>query len=161
MNLDNTNRYNHLLQNEEYHTILIELEGSHNPDDMLVMGIAYYKLNQVEQANTIFENLYSSYPTNEIAAYFIITKLKLNDFMGASKIYNALCYEENKAILSDIQSNCIEKAINRCLFLQSIPIEGPNLEPAHTIEQDIDNKNYKAVIDKLASTFETKSCSCC
>lgn len=161
MSVDNTSRYNQLLQSEEYHAILIELEGSSNPDDMLVMGIAYYKLNQIDKAHAIFENLHTSYPSNEISAYFIITKLKYNDLMGASKIYNELCCEENKAILADIQSNCIEKAINRCLFLQSIPVERPNLEPAPTVEQDVNNSNYKAAIEKLDSKFDTTSCSCC
>ena len=161
MSVDNTNRYNELLKSEEYHTILIELEGSSEPDDMLVMGIAYYKLNQIDKAHVIFENLYTSHFSNEVAAYFIITKLKHSDLMGASKIYNELCYEENKAILADIKSKCIEKAINRCLFLQSIPVERPTLEPASTVEQDVNNSNYKAAIEKLASKFDTTSCSCC
>ena len=161
MSVDNTSRYDQLLQNEEYHTLLIELEGSSNPDDMLVMGIAYYKLNQIDKAHAIFEDLFTSYPSSEVSAYFIITKLKYNDLMGASKIYNELCYEENKAILANIKSNCIDEAINRCLFLQSIPVERPNLEPAPTVEQDINNSNYKAAIEKLDSKFESKSCSCC
>ncbi|RAP24730.1 hypothetical protein DID73_01225 [Candidatus Marinamargulisbacteria bacterium SCGC AG-343-K17] len=161
MSVHNASRYDELLQNEEYHTILIELEGTSNPEDLLVKGIAHYKLNQADEANTVFKNLHASYPSNEITAYFIITKLKLNDVMAASKLYNELCFEENKAILNDIKSNCLEQAINRCLFLQSIPVERPNLEAAATVEQDINNSNYKAAIEKLAPKAETSSCSCC
>jgi len=149
MTVHNTNRYDELLQNEEYQTILIELEGSRNPDDLLVKGIAHYKLNQADQANAIFEDLHATYPSNEITAYFIITKLKLNDVISASKLYNELCLEQNKAIIEDLQSNCIEQAINRCLFLQSIPVERPNLEAASTVEEDIQNSNYKAAIERL------------
>ena len=149
MNVHDTNRYDELLQNEEYQTILIELDGCNSPDDQLVKGIAHYKLNQADKANEIFEPLHTQHPSNEITAYFIITKLKLNDVMSASKLYNDLCFRENKAILADIEAKHIEQAINRCLFLQSIPVERPNLDAAETVEQDVTNSNYKAAIEKL------------
>ena len=70
MSVHNTNRYDELLQNEEYQTILIELDGCNGPDDQLVKGIAHYKLNQADKANEIFETLHTQHPSNEIHGLF-------------------------------------------------------------------------------------------
>jgi len=161
MSLTNKKRYESLLKNEEFHTLLIELEGINEPYEKFLKGIAYYKINQAEKANNIFEELYQNFPSNEISAYLIITKLKLNDIMAASKLYNELCFEENKDILADIKANQINQAINRCLFLQSIPIERPQLNPAETVEEDITNSNYQSALQKLYANESKKSCNCC
>ena len=39
MNVHDTNRYDELLQNEEYQTILIELDGCNSSDDQLVKAL--------------------------------------------------------------------------------------------------------------------------
>ena len=161
MSVTDKKRYESLLKNEEFHTLLIELEGCNEPYDEFLKGIAYYKLNQADKANEIFEALNKTHPSNEISAYLIITKLKLNDIISASKLYNELCIEENRAILNDIQNKEYNQAINRCLFLQSIPVERPRLDPSESLEGDINNSNYKAAIDKLMQHGESKSCSCC
>lgn len=161
MSVANKKRYESLLKNEEFHTLLIELEGINEPYETFLKGIAYYKLNQTEKANDIFEELNQHFPSNEIIAYLIITKLKLNDIIAASKLYNELCFEENKAILTDIKTNHINQAINRCLFLQSIPVERPQLKPAETVEADITNSNYSAALQKLYANGSEKNCSCC
>tara|TARA_Y100000590_G_scaffold38596_1_gene41400 strand:- start:32 stop:517 length:486 start_codon:yes stop_codon:yes gene_type:complete len=161
MNVKQKDRYEQLLESEEFHTLLIELENSNHPDEQLFKGIAHYKLNQPEQAETIFESLHKTYPSNEITTYLIITKIKLNDIISATKLYTELCLEENKAILDDIKNNQMENAMNRCLFLQSIPIERPQTEPAATVEEDINQCNYKAALDKLSTNASEKSCECC
>jgi tetratricopeptide (TPR) repeat protein len=161
MSVKDKKRYESLLKNEEFHTLLVELEGNNDPYELFLKGIAYYKTNQAEKANQIFEELHQNFPSNEISAYLIITKLKLNDIMAASKLYNELCFEENKDILADIKENHINQAINRCLFLQSIPVERPQLDPAKTVEEDITNSNYQAALQKLHAIAPQKSCDCC
>lgn len=162
MSVTNKERYESLLKNEEFHTLLVELEECEAPYEKFLKGIAYYKLHQAEKANELFEELNTTVPSNEVSAYLIITKIKLNDLMAASKIYNDLCFEENKKIIADINARQLNQAINRCLFLQSIPVERPQLPPAKTVEADITNSNYKAAIEKLLQKEDHPSnCSCC
>ena len=161
MNVTKYKRYESLLKNEDFETLLVELDEINEPYEQFLKGIAYYKINQAEKANDIFEELHQNFPSNEISAYLIITKLKLNDIMAASKLYNELCFEENKDILADIKANQINQAINRCLFLQSIPVERPQLNPAETVEEDITNSNYQAALQKLYANESKKSCDCC
>ena len=108
----------------------------------------HYKLNQADKANEIFETLHTQHPSNEITAYFIITKLKLNDVMSASKLYNELCFRENKAIQLILKLSILSKPLT-AVFLQSIPVERPNLDAAETLVQDITNSNYKSAIENL------------
>ena len=157
MSVSNKKHYEEMLKNEEFHALLIELENCNEPYDQFLKGIAYYKLNQAEKANELFETLNKTHPSSEISAYLIITKLKLNDLMSASKLYNELCFEENKAILADIESKNYNQAINRCLFLQSIPVERPTLEPSENIQTDVNNSNYQSVINKLTNHKQSSS----
>ena len=162
MNAATKNHYETLLENEDFHSLLIELEGQNDPYQQFLKGIAHYKLNQVETANDYFEAVNKTHPSNEVSAYLIITKLKLNDLVSASKLYNALCIEENKAILKDINCKHYNQAISRCLFLQSIPVERPQLSPGDTVHIDVTNNNYKAALNKLHQlNSDSKSCTCC
>ena len=149
MSVTDKHHYEELLKNEEFHALLIELEDCNEPYHQFLKGIAYYKLNQADKANLLFETLNKTHPSNEVSAYLIITKLKLNDLMSASKVYNTLCIEENTLILTDIENKNYNQAMNRCLFLQSIPVERPQLEPSDCIATDVNNSNYNAVIEKL------------
>jgi len=77
-------------------------------------------------------------------------------------VYNTLCIEENKLILTDIENKNYNQAMNRCLFLQSIPVERPQLEPSDCIATDVNNSNYNAAIEKLHELNSNRhSCDCC
>jgi tetratricopeptide (TPR) repeat protein len=162
MSVASQKHYETLLKNGDFHSLLIELEGQDDPYHQFLKGIAHYKLNQAEKANVYFEAVNKTNPSNEVSAYLIITKLKLNDIISASKLYNALCFEENKAILKDIHSRNYNQAISRCLFLQSIPVERPQLAPGDTLQSDVTNSNYTAALLKLHElNGSSKSCECC
>ena len=116
---------NELLQNEAYTTIISECkdQGNLSDENQLLLGIAYYKTDDYQTAETIFETLNTTNPTNEISTYLIICKIKLEKLLEALKLYETLCIEENKAIIEFITNKDYQNALNLTLFLKSIPLE--------------------------------------
>lgn len=123
MNLEE--KIENLFIEENYKEIIIELKTkkSLSEKNQLFLGIAYYKTEQYELADSLFENLYQNCPTNEITTYFIITKIKLNQLLSALSIYDKLCNEEIKQIIKFISNKDYFSALNLTLFLKSIPLD--------------------------------------
>ena len=121
------NELESLLQNESYDEIINTINKINNPSNeaALYKGIAHYKLNQFNEAETIFEVLNIEAPSNEITVYLIICKIKSEKLMEALQLYAALCTTQNKIIIEFIQNNDYENALNLTLFLKSIPLDLP------------------------------------
>ena len=124
-----------LLVNEAYSEIINECEKQSqlSDDHKLFLGIAYYKTDAFEKAESIFEQLNKENPTNETITYLIICKIKTNNLLEALKEYEALCESQNKILIQLIQSKQYKDALNLTLFLKSIPLELPKKE-AHGSE---------------------------
>ena len=137
-----------LLQNEDYSGIINTFKDSTNPEEVLLLGIAHYKREDYKSAESIFSALYKNNPTIEIAGFLIICKLKLNDLNNATAFYKELCKNENKNIISDLESNQIEQVKNRCLFLLSIPIETSH-DPNRSLHEALNHFDYKTIINEL------------
>lgn len=147
-----------LLLNEDYETIIKECNQNKSDENQLFLGIAYYKKNQFELAEKIFETLHTTNPTNEITTYLIITKIKLEKLMEALHLYEALCKQENEHIIEFIKTNDFSSALNLTLFLKSIPLEAPKQECDSDELIDLVNANDYTKLS-LALAEKTKSSS--
>ena len=116
-----------LLLNENFEQIINSLGTTSNLSDenQLFLGIAYYKTEKFELAESIFNNLYETNPTSEITTYLIITKIKLNLLLDALSIYENLCKTELPSIIEYINKKEYQLALNLTLFLKSIPMDMP------------------------------------
>ena len=112
------NQLESLLKNESFNNIITLINNVKNPSNetLLYKGIAYYKLNQFIEAESIFETLNINAPSNEITVYLIICKIKCEKLMEALQLYTALCTTQNKTIINFIQKNDYENALNLTLF---------------------------------------------
>ena len=146
--LKNNKKIDELNSNNEYKIILDDLKNDQTPESIHLKAIAHYKLEEFKKAESLFENLYKSCPTIEICAFLIICKLKLNDLNNATVLYKELCKNENKNIISDLESNQIEQVKNRCLFLLSIPIETSH-NPNRSFHEALNHFDYKTIINEL------------
>jgi hypothetical protein len=147
--MDHTNALDNWLQASDYTTLLTELEKSDDPTDRLMVAISHYKLDQFAAAEAVLEVLYADHPTIEIGGYLVITKIKLSNPMGALSAYQTLCNHQTPALLAAARTNDTETLTSICLTLLAIPVERPKCDPGATIEDDISNANYSAVIKKL------------
>jgi predicted Zn-dependent protease len=153
---NNTINLDQLLESENYTDLLTETRSinqtSPTPKTLFYQAIAYYKLDDHEHAETLLEEIYTQDPNNEITTYLIITKLKLSKPDEANTLFKQLCKTEVPNILLDIQQNNLTMALNRCLFLQSIPIPIQPLsksDPNATIESLVKNLHITEAIHQL------------
>ena len=116
-----------LLFCENFDEIINNLSSIENlsEENQLFLGIAYYKTDKFELAESIFSNLYETSPTSEITTYLIITKIKLNLILDALSIYESLCKTELPSIIEYINKEEYQLALNLTLFLKSIPMDMP------------------------------------
>lgn len=133
---------------KDYLELIKELENENSSESLHLQAIAYYKLENFEKANSLFESLYKSKPTIEISAFLIICKIKLQQEEEATTLYKQLCKNENKAILNDLKKNNIDNAINRTLFLISIPIKIEKLEST-SVEDALEQFDYRSLLKIL------------
>jgi len=148
MYLKNNKSIDKLDSTNEFRTVLENLENDQSSESIHLKAIAHYKLGEYKKAESLFESLNKSCPTVEICAFLIICKLKLKDLNNATILYKELCKNENKNIISDLESDQIEQVKNRCLFLLSIPIETSH-DPNRSLHEALNHFDYKTIINRL------------
>jgi tetratricopeptide (TPR) repeat protein len=159
---NNTINLEQLLELENYTDLLAETRSinqtSPTPKTLFYQAIAYYKLDDHDHAETLLEEIYTQDPNNEITTYLIITKLKLSKPDEANTLFKQLCKTEIPNILLDIQQNNQDMALNRCLFLQSIPIPIQplsKLDPNATTESLVKDLHITDAIKQLKAEKNT------
>ena len=123
-----------LLENENYNDLILILGKKEqlSNDQKLFLGIAFYKTNEFQKAEELFEGLNESSPTNELMTYLIICKIKLEKLFEAIKLYELLCKSQKNTLVNFIKEKNYEEALSLTLFLKSIPLELPKVESKST-----------------------------
>ena len=123
-----------LLENENYNDIVLILGKKEqlSEDEQLFLGIAFYKTNEFQKAEELFEALNQSNPTNELTTYLIICKIKLEKLFEAIKLYELLCNSQRNTLVNYIKEKNYNDALSLTLFLKSIPLELPKVESKST-----------------------------
>ena len=153
------NQLESLLENESFNNIITLINNVKNPSNetLLYKGIAYYKLNQFIEAESIFETLNINAPSNEITVYLIICKIKCEKLMDALQLYTALCTTQNETIINFIQKNDYENALNLTLFLKSIPLNLPKKETTSNELIDLIHANDYANASLILAEKQTQA----
>ncbi len=148
-----------LLSNENYQEIVKKLDkkSNLNHQEILYLGISYYKTGTFNKAEHCFEELSKSNPSNEVTTYLIISKIKSEKLFEALKLYESLCIQENKSIIKYIESKDYEMALNLTLFLKSIPLELPKKDGKSNDLKDLAKSyNYSSLSLALAEKIKNQ-----